>query len=147
GVTGRAAGGLGGEEGLAAAGALGLAVGAGSGVGPRVEQALGNVAPAVDAPPVVVLLDADERGEHLVSLAAGRVQDRFRTIGLGQGRSRVGRILRIPRSGQGPGTLALQDRYRPVQVVAHLLKALTGDGYLHWCPRLPSAYAAQPRLG
>src|SRR5208282_4963937 len=111
------------------------------------EPALGNIAPAVDAPPVGVLLDAHERGEHLVSLAAGRMQDRFGAIGLGQGGSRVGRVLRIPRPGQGRGTLALQDGYRPIQVGAHLLKALTGDGCLHWCPRLPSAYAAQARLG
>jgi len=132
---------------LAATGVLGLAADAAGRVGPRVEPALGNVAPAVDASPVGVLVDADERGEHFVSLAAGRVQDRFGAVGLGQGGSRIGRVLRIPRPGQGRGSLALQDGYRPIQLGAHLLKALTGDGYLHWCPRLPSAYAAQPRLG
>ena len=138
---------LGGGRALAAAGVLGLAADAAGRVGPRIEPPLGNIAPAADASPVGVLVDAGERGEHAVALAAGRVQDRFGAIGLGQGGSRIGRVLRIPRPGQGRGALALQDGYRPVQVVTHLLKALTGDGYLHWCPRLPSACAAQPRLG
>ena len=47
----------------------------------------------------------------------------------------------------GAGALTLQDGYRPVKVVAHLLEALTGDGKFHWCPRLPSACDGQPRLG
>jgi hypothetical protein len=132
---------------LAAAGVLGLTTDAAGRVGSRVESALGNLAPAVDASPVGVLLDAGERLEHFISLAAGRVQDRFGAIGLGQGGSRIGRVLGIPHPRLGRGSLALQDGYRPVQVSAHLLKALTGNGYLHWCPRLPSACAAQPRLG
>ena len=132
---------------LAAAGVLSLAADAAGRVRPRVEPALGNLASAVDASPVGVLFDAGECGDHFVSLVAGREQDRLGAIGLGQGGSRIGRVLRIPLPGQGRGMLALQDGYRPVQVVAHLLKALTGDGYLHWCPRLPSACDAQPRLG
>src|SRR6202042_1178266 len=64
--------------------------------------------------------------------AAGRVQDRLGAVGLGQGGSRIGRVLGISLPGQRPGALALQDVNRAVQVVAHLLKALTGDGSLHW---------------
>ena len=112
-------------------------------LGQGLQPALRDLVTAVDALSIAPGLDARQCGEHPFPLPAGRVQDRFGAIGLGQGGSRVGRVLRIPRPGQGRGTLALQDGYRPVQVGAHLLKALTGDGYLHWCPRLPSACTAQ----
>ena len=50
---------------------FGLAGDAAGRVGTRVEPAFGYLEPAVDAPPVRVLLDAAQRGEYLVSLAAG----------------------------------------------------------------------------
>jgi hypothetical protein len=115
----------------AAPGVLGLAVNTAGGIGPRFEPTLRDLIPAVDASPVRIVIDAGERSEHLGSLATGRVKDRLRAIGLGQSGTSIGRVVRIPLASQGPGVLALQDRYRPVEVVAHLLKALAGDGNLH----------------
>ena len=120
-------------------GPLALAADAAGGVGAGVEPALGYLVTAVDALPVAVLVDPGQRGEDLATLAAGGVEDRLGAVGLGEDGPRVGRILRVPRARHRSGTLALQDGYRPVQVVAHLLQALSGDSSLHWCPRLPSA--------
>ena len=102
-------------------GPLGLAADAAGGVGPGVEPALGYLVTAVDALPVAVLVDPGQRGKHLATLVAGGVEDRLGAVGLGEDGPRVGRILRVPRARHRPGTLALQDGYRPVQVVAHLL--------------------------
>ena len=76
---------LAGSRALAAAGVLGLAVDAAGRVGPGLEPAFGNVGSAVDASPVAVVLDAPERVEHFLALAASRMQDRLGAIGLGQG--------------------------------------------------------------
>jgi hypothetical protein len=127
-------------------GPLALAVDAAGGVGAGVQPALGYLVAAVDALPVAVLVDPGQGGEHLVALIAGGVEDRLGTVGFGEDRPRVGRILRVPRARHRTGTLALQDGYRPVQVAAHLLQALSGDSSLHWCPRLPSACGGQHRL-
>ena len=120
-------------------GPLGLAADAAGGVGAGVQPALGYLVAAVDALAVAVLVDPGQGGEHLVALVAGGVEDRIGAVGFGEDRPRVGRILRVPRTRHRTGTLALQDGYRPVQVAAHLLQALSGDSILHWCPRLPSA--------
>jgi hypothetical protein len=127
-------------------GPLALAVDAAGGVRAGVQPALGYLVAAVDALPVAVLVDPGQGGEHLVALIAGGVEDRLGAVGFGEDRPRVGRILRVPRARHRTGTLALQDGYRPVQVAAHLLQALSGDSSLHWCPRLPSACGGQHRL-
>ncbi len=95
-------------------GVLGLAVDAAGRVGTRVKTARRNLLAAVDALAVAVVLEAGERGENAVSLAAGRRQHRVGPVGLGQGGPRVGRVLRVSRAGQRPGMGALQDGYRPV---------------------------------
>ncbi len=112
-------------------GVRGLAAHAAGRFGPRVEPARRNLLPAVHALAVGVFLDAGERGEHLFSLGAGGGQDRLRPVGLRQRGSRVGRVLGVPHPGLRPRMLAVQDGYRPVQLVAHLLQALTGNGNLH----------------
>ena len=76
---------------------------------------------AVDALTVAVVVDAGECGEYPVALAAGGVENRLGAVGLGQQGPRVGRVLRIARACHRPGAPAVQDGYRPVQVVAHLL--------------------------
>ena len=114
-----------------ALGALGLAGDAAGRLGPGFQPALRDLVPAVDALTVAVVVDTGERGEYLVALAAGGVENRLGAVGLGEHGPRVGRVLRIARARHRPGALALQDGYRPVQVVAHLLQALAGDGSLH----------------
>jgi hypothetical protein len=104
-----------------ALGPLGLAADAASRVGPGVEPTLGDLPAAVHALPVGVVVDPGERGEHLVTLAAGGVEDRLGAVGLGEDGSRVGRVLRVPSACLGHGALTLEDGDRPVQVVAHLL--------------------------
>src|SRR5581483_9404144 len=106
-------------------------------VGPRLDAAFRYLVPAVDAAPVAAVLDAGQRGEHRVELAAGRVEHRLGAVVLGQHGPRVRGILRIARAGQRPGRLALQDGDRPVELVAHLFQALAGDGSLHRGPHLP----------
>ena len=117
-------GGLGGrppENYLPPLGPLALAADAAGGVGPGIEPALGYLVTAVDALPVAALVDPGQCGDYFVALVAGGVENRLGAVGLGEAGPRVGRILRVPRARHRTGTLALQDGYRPVQVVAHLL--------------------------
>ena len=102
-------------------GPLSLAADAAGGVGPGIEPALGYLVTAVDALPVAALVDPGQCGDYFVALVAGGLENRLGAVGLGEAGPRVGRILRVPRARHRTGTLALQDGYRPVQVVAHLL--------------------------
>jgi hypothetical protein len=77
-------------------GVLGLAVDAAGRVGTRVQSARRDLMPAVDALAVAVVLDAGQRGEDAIALAAGRQKHRLGPVGLGQGGPRVGRVLRVP---------------------------------------------------
>jgi hypothetical protein len=104
-----------------ALGVLGLAGDAAGRLGPGFQPAFWDLVPAVDALTVAALVDAGERGEYLVALAAGGVEDRLGAVGLREDGPRVARVLRIARACHRPGAPAVQDGYRPVQVVTHLL--------------------------
>ena len=78
---------------------------------------------AIHAPPVPARLNAGQRGENALTLPAGRAQYRLAPVALGQVRTSVGQIGRRP----DRRLRALQDRNRPVKLVAHFLKALAGD--------------------
>ena len=78
-----------------ALGVLGLAGDTAGRLGPGFQPALRDLVAAVDALTVAVLVDTGERGEHLVALAAGGVENRLGAVGLGEHGPRVGRVLRI----------------------------------------------------
>jgi hypothetical protein len=120
----------------AAAGMLGLTVHAPAGGGLRLEPAVRDIVPAVHAAAVATCLDPVQCCEHPVPLHAGRVQHRLRPVVLGQVRSRVGGITGEPSGRLRPRPQVIN---RTVQLVAHLLEALTGDQVFHSGPRLPWA--------
>jgi hypothetical protein len=78
---------------------------------------------AIHALPVAAGLNTVQCGEHPFPLSAGRAQYRLRPVALGQVRTSVGQVSRRP----DKRLRALQDRNRPVKLVAHFLKALAGD--------------------
>jgi hypothetical protein len=107
----------------APAGVLSLALDTAARVGARFEAPLRNVMAAIHALPVTARLNAGERGEHPLALPAGRTQYRLRPVAFGQVRTSVGQIRGCP----DKRLRALQDRNRPVKLVAHSLKARAGD--------------------
>jgi SAM-dependent methyltransferase len=121
-----------------AAGVLALAADATRGGRLDLQPALRDVVPAVDALAVTAGLDPVQRRQHSVPLAAGRVKHRLRAVVLRQAGTRVGGV-----AGEAAGRFRsrLQIGDRTVQLVAHLLQALTGDQILHSSPRLPWAAA------
>src|SRR5271167_2096784 len=102
-------------------GVLGLAGDTAGGLRPGFQPARTDLVPAVDALTVAALVDTGQGGEDLFALAAGGIENRLGAVGFGQNGPRVGRVLRIAHACHRPGALTLQDGYRPVQVVAHLL--------------------------
>ena len=121
----------------APASVLGLALNTPGGIGQRLEPALGDIVPAVDALPVAPGLDPGQRGQHPLPLPAGGVQYRLGPVVLRQAGTSVGQIR--SRADQRFGTR--QIRNRPVQLVTHLLQALAENGDVHSSPRLPWAAA------
>jgi hypothetical protein len=121
----------------APASVLGLALNTPGGIGQRLEPALGDIVPAVDAMAVALGLDPGQRREYPLPLPAGGVQYRLGPVVLRQAGASVGQI----RSRADQRFRARQIRNRPVQLVTHLLQALAENGDVHSSPRLPWAAA------
>jgi hypothetical protein len=111
-----------------------LAGHASRGGGAGLEPWLRDLVAAVHAPPVAAVVDSRERREHRRAMLERRLDRRLVAVGLGQVRASVAR-LRGPAPGQRVFTA--QHQNRSVQVVAHFLKALAGDGNFHRSPRFP----------
>ena len=120
-------------------GPLGLAADAAGRVGTGVEPTLGYLVAAVDALPVGAVVDAGERGEHFVALAASGVEDRLGAVGLGENGPGVGRILRIARARTGPGRSPCRtaiERSKSSRISSRRLRAtLVSTGVLASRPR------------
>src|SRR5215467_3023459 len=78
------------------------------GLGARLQAALGDRETAVHALAVGALLSPGERLEHFYALAAQRIEGRVDPVGVGQARSRVGRVvfgLRVLLQQDGDGAI------------------------------------------
>ena len=120
-------------------GPLGLAGHAAGGVGPGVEPALGDLVAAVGALTVGVLVEAGQRGEHLVALAAGGVEDRLGPVGLGEHRPASAESCGYPEPATGPGPSPCRtaiDRSRSARISSRRLRAtVVSTGFLASRPR------------